>query len=171
MTSKLGTGKYEQLLARCKNLDPVPTAVAHPCEKTALSGAVEAAEQGLIRPILVGPASKIEAVAKAAQIDLGKSQIVDVPHSHASAAKAVELVRMGEAELLMKGSLHTDELMSAIVAKETGLRTGRRISHVFIMDVPTYNKVLLITDAAINIAPTLEEKVDICQNAINLGIS
>jgi phosphotransacetylase len=128
MTLKHGTGKYEQVLIKCKNLDPVPTAVAHPCEKTALAGAIEAAQEGLIRPILVGPASKIESIAKAAQIDLGKSEIVDAPHSHASAAKAVELVRKGEAELLMKGSLHTDELMSAIVAREGGLRTGRRIS-------------------------------------------
>jgi phosphate acetyltransferase len=171
MTTKQGTGKYEQVLIKCKNLDPVPTAIAHPCEKTALSGAIEAAEKGLIRPILVGPASKIEAVAKEAKIELGKSQIVDVPHSHASAAKAVELVRKGEAELLMKGSLHTDELMSAIVAREGGLRTGRRISHVFIMDVPTYHKVLIVTDGAINIAPALEDKVDICQNAIDLAIS
>src|SRR5262247_1930597 len=171
MNQKHGTGKYENLLLKCRNLDPVPTAVAHPCEKTALSGAVEAAEQGLIRPILVGPAAKIEAAAKAAQIDLGKSQIVDVPHSHASAAKAVELVRKGEAELLMKGSLHTDELMSAIVSREGGLRTERRISHVFVMDVPTYHKVLLVTDGAINIAPTLEDKVDICQNAIDLARS
>ena len=171
MNSKVGTGKYEQLLTKCKALEPVPTAVAHPCEKTALCGAVEAGEKGLIRPILVGPAAKIEAVAKAAGIDLGKLQIVDTPHSHASAAKAVELVRSGEAELLMKGSLHTDELMSAIVAREGGLRTARRISHVFIMDVPTYHKVLMVTDGAINIAPTLEDKVDICQNAIDLAIS
>ena len=171
MNSKLGTGKYEQLLAKCKALEPVPTAVVHPCEKTALGGAVEAAEKGLIEAILVGPAAKIHATAKSAGIDLGNLRIVDVPHSHASAAKAVELVRTGEAELLMKGSLHTDELMSAIVARDGGLRTGRRISHVFIMDVPTYHKVLIVTDGAINIAPTLEDKVDICQNAIDLAIS
>src|SRR5215510_6126357 len=171
MNRKYGTGKYERLLLRCKRLEPVPTAVVHPCEKTALRGAVEAGEKGLIRPILVGPAAKIEAIAKAAGIDLGSLRIVDTPHSHGSAAKAVELVRGGEAELLMKGSLHTDELMSAIVARDGGLRTGRRISHVFIMDVPTYHKVLIITDAAINIAPTLEDKVDICQNAIDLAIS
>jgi phosphotransacetylase len=166
-----GTGKYEQLLERCSRLEPVPTAVAHPCEETALAGAIDAAAQRLIVPILVGPASKIQEVAKKAGIDLGKARIVDVPHSHASAAKAVELVRNGEAELLMKGSLHTDELLGAVVARETGLRTGRRLSHVFIMDVPTYHKVLVVTDAAINIAPTLDDKVDICQNAIDLAIS
>jgi len=122
-------------------------------------------------PILVGPAAKIEQVAKATGLDLGAASIVDAPHSHGSAAKAVELVRKGEAELLMKGSLHSDELLAAVVAKETGLRTGRRISHVFIMDVPTYHKVLIITDAAINIAPTLDDKVHIVQNAIDLAMS
>ncbi len=166
-----GTGKYEALLARCRGLEPVPTAVAHPCEETALAGAVEAGEQGLIRPILVGPEKKIREIAKANGIPLGQLRIVDAPHSHAAAAKAVELVRQGEAELLMKGSLHSDELLGAVVAKETGLRTGRRISHVFIMDVPTYHKVLIVTDAAINIAPSLEDKVDICQNAIDLAVS
>jgi phosphate acetyltransferase len=171
MTSKHGTGKYERLLAKCKSLEPVPTAVAHPCEKTALGGAVEAAEKGLIQPILVGPAAKIDAVAKAAGVDLGGFEIVDTPHSHASAAKAVALVQEGRAELLMKGSLHTDELMLAIVARDGGLRTGRRISHVFIMDVPTYHKVLIVTDGAINIAPALEDKADICQNAIDMAIS
>jgi phosphate acetyltransferase len=171
MTQKTGTGKYELLLVKCKNLAPVPTAVAHPCEKTALSGAVEAADYGLIEPILVGPQARIEAVAREAKIDLGKMRIVDVPHSHAAAAKAVELVRTGQAEILMKGSLHSDELMSAIVARDGGLRTGRRISHVFIMDVPTYHKVLIVTDGAINIAPTLDDKVDICQNAIDLAVS
>ena len=169
MTSKHGTGKYERLLVRCRKLEPVPTAVAHPCEETALRGAVEAGKKGLIQPILVGPAAKIEAVAKAAGVDLGKFQVVDTPHSQASAAKAVALVREGQAELLMKGSLHTDELMSAIVARDGGLRTGRRISHVFVMDVPTYHKVLIVTDAAINIAPVLEDKVDICQNAIDFA--
>jgi phosphotransacetylase len=145
--------------------------VAHPCETSALSGAVEAAEHGLIVPILVGPAAKIEATAKASGIDLGKYRIVDVPHSQASATKAVELIREGHAQVLMKGSLHTDELMSAIVSREGGLRTGRRISHAFIMDVPTYHKVLIVTDGAINIAPTLEDKIDICQNAIDLAIA
>ena len=122
-------------------------------------------------PLLVGPAAKIAETAAISQIDLGNLKIVDVPHSHAAATKAVELVREGKAEILMKGSLHTDELMSAIVSRDGGLRTGRRISHVFIMDVPTYHKVLVITDGAINIAPTLEDKADICQNAIDLAIS
>lgn len=171
MNQKSGTGKYEQLLARCKSLEPVPTAVAHPCEATALSGAIEAGEKGLIVPILVGPVAKIEAIAKASGINLGKTLIVNTAHSHDSATKAVELIREGKAELLMKGSLHTDELMAAVVSREGGLRTGRRISHVFVMDVPTYHKVLIVTDGAINIAPTLEDKVDICQNAIDLVIS
>ena len=170
-TTTTGTGKYESLLERCRSLEPVPTAVAHPCEASALAGAVEAGAKGLIAPILVGPAAKIREIALKSGIDLAGSRIVDVAHSHASAAKAVELVRQGEAELLMKGSLHTDELLSAVVARETGLRTGRRVSHVFIMDVPTYHKVLIVTDAAINIAPALEDKVDICQNAIDLALS
>jgi phosphate acetyltransferase len=161
--------KYDQLLARCASLEPIPTAVVHPCEATALSGAIEAGQKRLIVPILVGPAAKIRETAAKAGIDLGKVEIVDVPHSHAAAAKAVELVRNGKAEVLMKGSLHTDELLGAVVARETGLRTGRRMSHVFVMDVPNYHKVLIITDAAINIAPTLEDKVDICQNAIDLS--
>jgi len=171
MQAAIGTGKYERLLARCEFLAPVPTAVAHPCEASALEGAVEAAQKGLITPLLVGPANKIAETAASANIDLGKLTIVDVPHSHAAATKAVDLIREGKAEILMKGSLHTDELMSAVVSREGGLRTSRRISHVFIMDVPTYHKVLLVTDGAINIAPTLEDKVDICQNAIDLAIS
>ena len=164
-----GTGKYEQLLQRCANLEPIPAAVAHPCEASALAGAIEAGEKKLITPILVGPAAKIRQVANDAGITLGAVRIVDAAHSHESAAKAVALVRAGEAELLMKGSLHTDELLGAVVARDTGLRTGRRISHVFIMDVPTYHKVLIVTDAAINIAPALDDKVDICQNAIDLA--
>jgi len=172
MTSaETGTGKYELLLERCRGFDAVPTAVAHPCEATALAAAMEAGAKGLIIPILVGPAAKIKQVAAAARLDLGQTRIVDVPHSHASAAQAVALVRSGEAEVLMKGSLHSDELLGAVVAKETGLRTSRRVSHVFIMDVPTYHKVLIVTDAAINIAPTLEAKMDICQNAIDLAVS
>ena len=171
MKQATGTGKYERLLERCKSLTPIPTAVAHPCEASALAGAVEAAEHGLIVPILVGPAAKIAEVAKSAGVDLGKIEIVDAPHSVAAAAAAVGLVREGKAELLMKGSLHTDELMAAVVSRDGGLRTGRRISHVFVMDVPTYHKVLIVTDGAINIAPTLEDKVDICQNAIDLAIS
>ena len=171
MSQAIGTGKYERLLERCKGLAPVPTAVVHPCEESALTGAVEAAQAGLITPILVGPNAKIEETAKSAGVHLGKLEIVDAPHSVESAKQAVALVRAGRAEVLMKGSLHTDELMSAIVSREGGMRTGRRISHVFIMDVPTYHKVLIVTDAAINIAPTLEDKVDIVQNAIDLAIS
>ena len=166
-----GTGKYEQMLVTCKKMRPIPTAVAHPCEESALSGAVEAANLGIISPILVGPRDKIAATAKSAGIDISSFQIVDTPHSNASAAKAVELVRLAQAELLMKGSLHTDELMAAVVSREGGLRTGRRISHVFVMDVPTYHKVLIVTDGAINISPTLEDKADICQNAVDLAIS
>ena len=164
-----GTGKYEQLLQRCRDLPPVPTAVAYPCEETALAGAIDAGAKGLITPILVGPAATIRDIATAKHIELGNTAIVDVAGSQASAAKAVALVREGKAELLMKGSLHSDEILAAVIARETGLRTGRRLSHVFLMDVPTYHKVLLITDAAINIAPTLEDKVDICQNAIDLA--
>jgi phosphotransacetylase len=164
-----GTGKYEQLLARCQGLEPIRTAVAHPCDASSLAAAVEAAAKRLIIPILVGPVSKIREIAGAAQIDLGTIEIVDARHSHAAAAVAVQLVREGKAELLMKGSLHSDELLGAVVARETGLRTARRLSHAFIMDVPTYHKVLIVTDAAINIAPTLEEKADICQNAIELA--
>jgi phosphotransacetylase len=162
-------GKYEELLAKAKELPPVPTAVAHPCEATALAGAVEAHQLGLIAATLVGPAVKIRDVGAKAGLDLRQIEIVDVEHSHAAADKAIELVRQGKAELLMKGSLHTDELLGAVVARETGLRTARRISHVFIMDVPTYHKVLMITDAAVNIAPSLEDKVDICQNAVDLA--
>ena len=162
-------GKYEELLAKAKGLPPVPTAVAHPCEATALAGAVEAHELGLIKAMLVGPAAKIREVGAKAGLDLRQLEIIDAEHSHAAADKAVALVREGKAELLMKGSLHTDELLGAVVARETGLRTARRISHVFIMDVPTYHKVIMVTDAAINIAPTLEDKVDICQNAVDLA--
>jgi phosphotransacetylase len=168
---KTGTGKYERLLERCAGLGPVPTAVVHPCEKSALLGAIEASELGLIKPILVGPPDRIAEVARASAGNLEGIEIVEAAHSHASAAKAVELVRQGRAELLMKGSLHSDELLGAVVAREAGLRTGRRISHVFLMDVPTYHKVLIVTDAAINIAPPLEDKADICQNAIDLAIA
>jgi phosphate acetyltransferase len=171
MSHVTGTGKYEQLVARCKGLAPVPTAIAHPCEASALAGAAEAAAEGLIKPIYVGPKARIAEIAREAGIDLGSAEIVDAPHSHAAAQQAVALVREGRAELLMKGSLHTDELLGAVVARDSGLRTGRRVSHVFIMDVPTYHKVLIVTDAAINIAPSLEDKVDICQNAIDLAMS
>jgi len=170
-TSMTVLGKYEQLLVRCKSLTPIPTAVAHPCEASALAGAIDAAKLGLIIPILVGPRSKLESTAKTAGIDISKFQIVDALHSQAAAVKAVDLLREGQAELLMKGSLHTDELMGAVVSREGGLRTGRRISHVFVMDIPTYHKVLIITDGAINITPSLEDKADICQNAIDLAVA
>ncbi|MGO9236829.1 MAG: bifunctional enoyl-CoA hydratase/phosphate acetyltransferase [Methylocella sp.] len=161
--------KYDRLIARCQGLAPIPTAVAHPCDESSLSGAIDAAEAGIILPILIGPIAKIRAVAEKLKFDLGRYEIVDVPHSHAAAEKAVELVHLGKAELLMKGSLHTDELMAEVVRKDTGLRTERRISHVFIMDVPTYPKALFITDAAVNIFPTLDDKVDILKNAIELA--
>ena len=161
--------KFDDLLKRCKGLEPIPTAVAHPCEASALAGAMEAADEGLIKAILVGPPAKIRAVAKEAKVKLGDVEIVETAHSHEAAAQAVQLVREGRAELLMKGSLHTDELLGAVVARETGLRTARRMSHVFLMDVPTYHKPIIVTDAAINISPTLEDKVDICQNAIDIA--
>ncbi len=164
-----GTGKYELLLARCKGLEPVPTSVAWPCEATALEGALDAGQQGLIRPILVGPRATIEAVARDNKLDLAGAEVVEVEESHAAAARAVALVREGKAELIMKGSLHSDEILGAVIARDTGLRTGRRLSHVFVMDVPTYHKVLIVTDGAINIAPTLEDKADIAQNAIDLA--
>jgi phosphate acetyltransferase len=144
-------------------------AVAHPCEESALSAAVHAAEIGLIKPILVGPKAKIAAVASQFKLDISPYELVDTRHSHAAAAQAVALVRAGRAEALMKGSLHTDELMAEVVKKETGLRTERRISHCFVLDVPTHAEALVISDAAVNIAPTLEEKVDIVQNAIDLA--
>ncbi|HEY2775391.1 MAG TPA: bifunctional enoyl-CoA hydratase/phosphate acetyltransferase [Candidatus Binatia bacterium] len=167
--TETGTGKYQQLLDRCRDLAPIPTAVAYPCEETALAGAIDAAAKGLIIPILVGPAAKIREIAQKHAIKLDGVEVVDVESSHDSAMIAVELVRTGKAELLMKGSLHSDEILGAVVSKEGGLRTGRRLSHVFVMDVPTYHKVLIVTDGAINIAPTLEDKVDICQNAIDLA--
>ena len=160
--------KYERLIARCKALPPVPTAVAHPCDETSLKGAVEAAELGILQPILVGPKAKIEAVAAQFQLDISAYEISDAPHSHAAADLAVQLAREGKAEMLMKGSLHTDELMGAVVRTATGLRTERRISHAFIMDVPSLDRAIVVTDAAINIFPTLEDKVHIVQNAIDL---
>jgi len=161
--------KYEKLLDFCKSLPATPTAVAHPCDESSLRGAVDAARLKLIAPILVGPKARIEALAKLHDIDLTGIPIVDAPYSEASAAKAVELVREGKAEALMKGSLHTDELMGAVVRRDTGLRTARRVSHCFVMDVPSYPETLIISDAAINISPTLEDKVHIVQNAIDLG--
>jgi len=169
MTMERKHEKYQKLLDFCKSLPPTPTAVAHPCDESSLRGAVEAAQLGLIAPILVGPRARIEALAKQHGIDLANIPIVDAPYSEASAAKAVELVREGKAEALMKGSLHTDELMGAVVRRETGLRTARRVSHCFVMDVPSYAETLIVTDAAVNIAPTLEDKVHITQNAIDLA--
>ena len=160
--------RYRQLLARTKDIAPALMAVAHPCDAESLRGVIKAAEADLIIPILVGPEKKIRAVAQEYDCDLGSMQIVDVAHSHDAAAMAVALVREGRAEALMKGSLHTDELMAEVVAAN-GLRTERRISHAFIANVPTYPHELLITDAAINIDPTLEDKVDIVQNAIDLA--
>lgn len=161
--------KYQRLIDTCKAMPPTTVAVAHPCDESSLSGAMDAAKMGLIVPILVGPKQKIEATAKKFGIDLGNTEIVDAPYSHASAARAVELVREGRAEALMKGGLHTDELMGAVVRRDTGLRTARRVSHCFVMDVPSYSETLIVTDAAVNIAPTLKEKVDIIQNAIDLA--
>jgi len=161
--------KYQRLIDTCKAMPPTTVAVAHPCDESSLSGAMDAAKMGLIVPILVGPKQKIEATAKKFGIDLGSTEIVDAPYSQASAARAVELVREGRAEALMKGSLHTDELMGAVVRRETGLRTARRVSHCFVMDVPSYSETLIVTDAAVNIAPTLKDKVDIIQNAIDLA--
>ena len=160
--------KYERLIARAKQVPAAITVVAHPCDETSLRGAVEAAEAGIIVPILVGPAEKIAAVAQRHGLDISRFQVVDAPHSDAAAAMAVQLIRESKGELLMKGSLHTDELMRAVASGQTGLRTARRISHVFIMDVPTYPETLFITDAAINIFPDLEAKRDIVQNAIDL---
>ncbi len=157
------------LLARAKGLPPLRTAVVHPCDPPSLTAALTAADRGLIEPILIGPENKLRSIAEEAGLDLSAVRTIATPHSHASAARAVELVRAAEADAVMKGSLHTDELMAAIVARDTGLRTARRISHVFVMLVPGYDRPLLVTDAAINIEPCLEEKVDIVQNAIDLS--
>jgi len=161
--------KYRQLIAHCQTLAPIPTAVVHPCDRSSLEGAVEAARSGLIVPILVGPRARIESLAVECKLSISDYQIVDAPFSEASAAAATQLVREGKAEALMKGSLHTDELMAEVVRRDAGLRTGRRVSHCFVMDVPAHADALIVTDAAVNIAPTLEEKVDILQNAIDLA--
>ena len=160
---------FTKLLRRCEGLAPVSCAVVHPCDRDSLLGPVEAARRGLIIPVLLGPEAKIRAVADAEQIDLSGYRIVPTEHSHAAAEKAVAMARAGEVESLMKGSLHTDEIMAAVVPSAAGLRTARRISHVFLMDVPAYPRVLLVTDAAIDIYPTLDDKVDIVQNAIDLA--
>jgi phosphate acetyltransferase len=141
----------------------------HPVDRVSLEGAMEAAEATFIAPVLVGPARRIRAVAEEHGIDISHAELVDVEHSHAAAVRAVELIRDGGAEILMKGSLHTDEVLSAVLNKATGIRTERRISHIFVMDVPTYPKLLLVSDAAVNIAPDLDAKRDICQNAIDLA--
>ncbi len=172
--SKPGGGrtheKFERLLARAQKEPPIVTAVAHPCDHVSLDSAIEAARLKLIEPILVGPARRIVEVAAAGKLDITPFELVDAEHSHDSAAKAVALVRSGRAEALMKGSLHTDELMGAVVARETGIRTARRISHCFIMDIPGHPTPLVVTDAAINIIPTLEDKVHIVQNAIDMAL-
>ena len=161
--------KYDQLIAHCLSFAPMPVAVVHPCDRSSLQGAVEAGQQGLIAPTLVGPRERIESVASECGLSIADCPIIDAPFSEASAAAAVQLVREGKAEALMKGSLHTDELMAEVVRRDSGLRTGRRISHCFVMDVPAHADPLIVTDAAVNIAPTLEEKVDILQNAIDLA--
>jgi phosphate acetyltransferase len=160
--------KHDRLIARAQAFPPAPTLVVHPCDETSLRGAVDAAAARIIVPILVGPARKIAATAQQFGLDISPFDLVDAPHSDAAAAKAVELIREAKGELLMKGSLHTDELMRAVTSSATGLRTARRISHVFIMDVPSHSDTLFITDAAINIAPDLDAKHDIVQNAIDL---
>jgi phosphate acetyltransferase len=162
--------RYEHLLQITRGLAPIQMAVVHPCDDESLKGAILARDRGLIIPTLVGPENKIRALAERLTLDLAGCRIVNVPHSHASAESGVALAREGEVVALMKGSLHTDELMSEVVDKATGLRTERRISHVFMMDVPTYPRPLLITDAAVNVQPTLEDKVDIVQNAIDLAL-
>ena len=161
--------KYDRLIAVARKHSPMATAVAHPCDTVSLESAVEGARLGLLKPILVGPRARILDVAAQAGLDIGRFELVESLHSHDSAARAVELVRAGRAEALMKGSLHTDELMGAVVARDTGIRTARRLSHCFVMDVPSHPEALIISDAAVNIAPTLEEKVDIVQNAIDLA--
>jgi phosphate acetyltransferase len=161
--------RYARLLEAAQNLPPAKTAVAHPCDQVSLEGVIEATRLGLIEPILVGPSARLRHEAAAAALDISGLTIEPSEHSHDSAAKAVALVRQGKAEALMKGSLHTDELMGAVVAREGGIRTARRISHCFVMDVPGHRDPLIVTDAAVNIAPDLAAKVDIVQNAIDLG--
>jgi len=157
------------VVAIARTLPPVRTAIAHPCDDVSLQSVIEAARIKLIEPILVGPSAKVRSIADKARLDISALPLVDAAHSHDAAARAVALVREGRAEALMKGSLHTDELMGAVVARDTGIRTARRISHCFVMDVPGHKDPLIITDAAVNIAPTLDDKVDIVQNAIDLA--
>ena len=160
--------KYDRLIAATEELAPLPTAIAHPCDEASLRGVVEAAQAGMIVPILVGPKERMRSVAAAIGLDIAGFEMIEAAHSQAAAEKAVELVRSGKADLLMKGSLHSDELLGAATKRDAGLRTGRRISHVFVMDVPTHPETLFITDAAVNIAPDLLAKRDIVQNAIDL---
>jgi phosphate acetyltransferase len=160
--------KYDRLIAAAKAIPPATTIVVHPCDESSLRGAADAAEAGIITPVLVGPAAKIRAVAFKHGIDISAFELVDTPHSEGAAAKAVELIHAAKGEMLMKGSLHTDELMRSVTAKTGGLRTERRISHVFVMDVPAYSETIFVTDAAINIFPDLDGKRDIVQNAIDL---
>lgn len=161
--------RYARLIGMTRNLSPIPMSVAHPCDAESLKGALMARDEGLILPTLVGPEARIRSLAEQLGLPLHDCRILDTPHSHASAELAVQLARNGEVEAMMKGSLHTDELMNAVIDKEHGLRTARRISHAFLMDVPTYPRPLMITDAAINVEPTLECKADIVQNAIDLA--
>jgi phosphate acetyltransferase len=161
--------KYQRLIKAAQTEATIKVAIVHPCDDVSLQGAVEAARLHLIEPVLVGPEERILRAAELAGLDISAMEIVTSKHSNESAAKAVELVTAGRVEALMKGSLHTDELMGAVVLRQTGIRTARRLSHCFIMDVPTHPNALIITDAAVNIAPTLDDKVDIVQNAIDLA--
>jgi phosphate acetyltransferase len=161
--------KFRELVAKAQKHSPISVAVAHPCDEVSLGSVIEAARMKLIEPILVGPERRIRAVAAEHGLDISGFEIVDADYSQHSAERAVELVREGRADALMKGSLHTDELMGAVVKRDTGLRTARRISHCFVMDVPGHDQPLVVTDAAINIAPDLKAKVDIIQNAIDLA--
>src|SRR6187397_567154 len=161
--------KYERLIKAAQGQATIKVAVAHPCDDVSLESAVQAERLRQIEPILVGPEERIRAVAAGAGLDISGMEIVASEHSHDSAAKAVDLVTAGRVEALMKGSLHTDELMGAVVSRQSGIRTARRISHCFIMDVPRHPDALIITDAAVNIVPTLDDKVDIVQNAIDLA--
>lgn len=160
---------FETLIERAKALPPIRVGIVHPCDALSIEGAVAARDQGLVTPVLVGPRAKIEAAARASDVSIEGMEIVDAPHSHAAAEQAVALAHRRKLQALMKGSLHTDEVMSAVVRERTGLRTERRISHVFVLDVPTYCKPLLVTDAAINIAPCLDDKRDIVRNAVDLA--
>lgn len=165
------TDGFLKLIEQAKALDPIETAVVHPVDDLSLGGALAAAGESLIVPILVGPKARIEAAAAEIGADISAFEIVETPHSHAAAEMAVQLVREGRAAAIMKGALHTDEVMEALIDSAAGLRTERRMSHVFVMDVPSYPKMLLISDAAINVFPSLTDKADIVQNAIDLALA